>query len=296
MEGAALAVELFREAIARDPAFAAAHAGLADAYIVQASYGYRSREEMLPLAWEAVERALALDSLLVEALASRSYLRGQDHDNALALADLQRAAELNPSYPLAHHWQALVLLSLGRTEEALEQHRRAVELDPLSPTPQSAYANTLLLTGDLVGAEEMVRKVIALAPDLWFPLAVLSRIHEARGRNAEAVQAAEQAATVSPDIGGALSNLARIHAQTGDDRRAREILARLEADPDPCAACIAEVLLALGEYDEAFRWMEPRIWFDDDEGGWFVPKVDPFYDPIRGDPRFARFLREVGLE
>ena len=142
----------------------------------------------------------------------------------------------------------------------------------------------------------MARKVIALAPDLWFPLSVLSRIHEARGQDAEAVQAAERAAAVAPDIGGSLSNLARIYAQTGNERKAREILARLEADPDRCAACIAEALVALGEYDEAFRWLEAKIWFDDDEGGWFVPKVDPFYDPVRGDPRFARFLQEAGLE
>jgi serine/threonine-protein kinase len=295
-EGVALAAELFREAIARDPDFAAAHAGLADAYIVQAVYGYRSREEMLPLAKEAVERALALDSLLVEALATRGYLRDQDNDTASALSDFRRAIELNPSYPLAHHWLALALVAIDRMEEALAEHRRALELDPLSPTPQSAYANTLLLTGDLDGAEEMARKVIALAPELWFPLSVMSRIHEARGQDAEAVQAAERAAALAPQIGGARANLARISAQTGNDRRAREVLAGLQADADPCAACIAEVLVALGEYDEAFRWMDARIWFDDDQGGGYIPKVDPLYDPLRSDPRFIRFLREVGLE
>ncbi len=295
-EGVALAAELFREAIARDPDFAAAHAGLADAYIVQAVYGYRSREEMLPLAKEAVERALALDSLLVEALATRGYLRDQDNDTDSALSDFRRAIELNPSYPLAHHWLALALVATDRMKEALAEHRRALELDPLSPTPQSAYANTLLLTGDLDGAEEMARKVIALAPELWFPLSVMSRIHEARGQDAEAVQAAERAAALAPQIGGARANLARMYAQTGDHRRAREILAELQADADPCAACIAEVLVALGEYDEAFRWMDPRIWFDDDQGGGYIPKVDPLYDPLRDDPRFIRFLREVGLE
>jgi serine/threonine-protein kinase len=294
-QGVELAVDLFRRAIARDPSFAEAHAGLADAYIVQAVYGYHSREEALPRAREAVERALALDSLLVEALATRGYLRDQDHETDAALADFHRAIELNPSYPLAHHWLALALVAIDRLDEALEQHRRALELDPLSPTPQSAYANTLLLTGDLDGAEEMAGRANALGPELWFPLSVMSRIHEARGQDAEAVQAAESAAALAPDIAGAQANLARIHAQAGDRHRALGILTALEAEGDPCAACIAEVYVALGEYEEAFRWMDAQIWFDDDQGGGFLPKVDPLYDPLRGDPRFAQFLKDVGV-
>lgn len=294
-EGVELAVDHFRRAIARDPNFAEAHAGLADAYIVLAVYGYRSREETLPRAREAVERALALEPLLVEALATRGYLRGQDNDTGSALADFRRAIELNPSYPLAHHWLALALVAVDRLDEALPEHRRALELDPLSPTPHSAYALTLLLAGDRDGAEEMARRANALAPELWFPLSVMSRIHEARGRGPEALQAAEQAAGLAPEIGGAQADLARILAQVGERRRAREILAELEADADPCAACIAEVYVALEEYEEAFPWLDPRIWFDDDQGGGYIPKVDPLYDPLRGDSRFVQFLRDVGL-
>ena len=64
----------------------------------------------------------------------------------------------------------------------------------------------------------------------------------------------------------------------------------------PCAACIAEILVALGEFDEAFRWLDARIWYDDDQGGGYMPKIDPLYDPIRTDPRFVTFLQEAGLE
>ena len=293
-EGLELALDAFQDAVARDPEFAEAHAGLADTYIALVAYGYRSRA-ILARAREAAERALALEPDLVEALASRGYLRAHGHDPALSLADFRAAIELNPSYALAHHWKALGLTSLGRLEEAIPSHRRALELDPLAPTPHSAYALTLLLTGDPDGAEEMARRANELAPELFFPIAVLSKIHEAQGRGAEALEAAERAAAMAPDIAGAQANLARMHARFGDRRKALGILARLEANPDPCAACIAEVHVALGQYDEAFRWMDVRIWFDDSHGGGYLPKTDPLYDPLRGDPRFVQFLRDAGL-
>jgi adenylate cyclase len=292
-EGLELAVEHLQRAIARDPNFAEAHAGLADAYIALAVYGYRSREEALPRAREAVERALALEPLLVEALTSRGYLRTAPDS---ALADFRRAIELNPSYPIAHHWYALMLVSLGRLNEALPQHRRAIELDPLAPTVHGAYATSLLLSGDLDGAEEMARRANELAPELYSPQAVLSRIYAAQGRGAEALQAAERAAALAPENPSTQANLARAHARLGGRRKALEIVAGLEAEAHPCAACIAEVYVALEEYDEALRWLDVRIWNADDEGGWYLPKVDPLYDPLRGDPRFARFLEDVGLE
>ena len=135
-----------------------------------------------------------------------------------------------------------------------------------------------------------------LGPELFFPIGMLSRIYEAQGRKAEALEAAERAAALVPDVAGAQANLARTQARVGDPRKAREILARLEANPDPCAACIAEVHLALGEYEEAFPWLDVRIWFDDSHGGGFTPRIDPLYDPIRDDPRFIRFMRDAGLD
>jgi adenylate cyclase len=293
-EGLELAVDLFQQAIARDPNFAEAHAGLADAYIALTAYGYRSREETLTRAREAVERALALQPLLVEALASRGYLRGRDTRSALA--DFRRAIQLNPSYPIAHHWYALTLVLLGRLSEALPQHQRAIELDPLAPTPHSAYATSLLLSGDLDGAEEMARRASELAPELFSPPAVLSRVYAAQGRGAEALQAAERAAALAPENSSTQANLARVHARVGERRKAREILAGLEAEADPCAACIADVYVALEEHHEALRWLDVRIWYADDQGGWYLPKVDPLYDPLRGDPRFGQFLRDAGLE
>jgi TolB-like protein/class 3 adenylate cyclase/Tfp pilus assembly protein PilF len=294
-EGLELALEDFQAAIARDPEFAEAHAGLADAYLAMVAYGYRSRAT-LSRSREAADRALALEPDLVEALASRGYLRSHNHELAASLADFRRAIELNPSYPLAHHWLSLALSSLGRLEEAIPEHRRALELDPLSPTPHSAYALTLLNAHRLEEAEEMAARANELAPELYFPLSVLGHIYEAQGRRGEALEAAERAAALAPEIAGARAQLARMHARVGDRRKALDILAELEADPDPCAACIAEIHVALGQYEEAFPWLDVRIWFDDSHGGGFAPKVDPLYDPIREDPRFRRFLQDAGLE
>jgi tetratricopeptide (TPR) repeat protein len=142
----------------------------------------------------------------------------------------------------------------------------------------------------------MARRANELAPELFSPPAVLSRIYAAQGRGAEALQAAERAAALAPGNPGTRANLARLHALLGERRKALEILAGLKAEADPCAACIAEVEVALGEHEEALRWLDVRIWDADDEGGWYLPKVDPLYDPLRGDPRFIQFLRNVGLK
>ncbi len=296
-EGLELAADHFQRAIARDPDFAEAHAGLADTHIALAVYGYRSRAETLTRAREAVDRALELQPRLVEALTSRAYLLASvDHAPVSAIADFRWAVELNPSYALAHHWYALTLVSLGRLSEALQQHRLAIELDPLSPTPHSAYATSLLLSGDIDGAEAMARRGSELAPELYSEQAVLSRIYAEQDREEESMRAARRAADLAPENHSTQANLARIYALFGEPRKALEIVARLEAEADPCAACIADVYVALGEHDEALRWLDARIWYADDQGGWYLPNLDPLYDPLRGDPRFARFLEDAGLE
>ena len=294
-EGLELAVDFFQQAIARDPNFAEAHAGLADAYIQLAGHRYRSRGEALPRAREAVERALALEPELVEALATRAYLHAcLDHAPDSALADFRRAIALNPSYPSAYHWYAITLVSLGRLDEALREFRRAAELDPLAPTLHGAYATALWFSGDLDRAQEMARRANELAPNLFGPLRILSNIYAAQGRGAEALQAAERALALAPENPIAQAGLARAHARFGERRKALEILTGLEANPDPCVPCIAEVYVALKDYDGALRWLDARIW--DSLGGFSFPKVDPLYDPLRGDPRFARFLEDAGLK
>lgn len=293
-QGLELAVDHFQRAIARDPGFAEAHAGLADTYIQLAGWHYRSRGEALPRAREAVERALALEPDLIEALTSRGNLRLRvDHAPDSALADFRRAIELNPSYSIAYHWYGVTLAQLGRLDEALREFRRAAELDPLSPSLYWAYAMALLYSGDLDRAEETARRANELAPEHFVPPGVLSRIYSAQDRGAEALQAAERAVALAPENPIPRVGLARAHARFGERRKALEILAGLEAEADPCAACIGEVYVALKEYDEALRWLDIRIW--DSLGGFAFPKVDPLYDPLRGDPRFTRFLKDAGL-
>ncbi|MFN2431794.1 MAG: adenylate/guanylate cyclase domain-containing protein [Gemmatimonadota bacterium] len=294
-EGLELAVDHFQRAIARDPSFAEAHAGLADAYTQLAGYRYRSRGEALPRARQEVERALALEPELAEALATRGHLRARvDHAWESALADFRRAIELAPSYVSAYHWYGIALTELGRLDEALRIFRRAVELDPLAPAVHGSYATALWLSGDFDRAEEMARRANELAPELAGPLRMLSDIHAAQGRGVEALQAAERAVALSPDGAIPRAALARAHARFGQRRKALELLAELEADAEPCVPCIAEIYVALKDYDGAFRWLDVRIW--DSLGGFTFPKVDPLYDPLRGDPRFTRFLEDAGLE
>ncbi|MBW3660847.1 MAG: tetratricopeptide repeat protein, partial [Gemmatimonadetes bacterium] len=294
-EGLELAVNFFRKAIAREANFAEAYAGLADAYVLLALRRYRSREETVPRAREAAERALALEPGLAEAYATRGLIASRaGHAWDSAEADLRRAIDLNPSYASAHHWYGGMLTSVGRLEEALHEYRRAIELDPLAPSVQGAFALALWVHGDLAQAEEAARRSHELAPELFGPLSELSKVYEAQGRGADALQAAEQAVALAPQNPIAQGHLARAVALFDDREKALEIVARLEADPDPCAPCIAEAYVALGEVERALDWLEAAI----PQGfeGFYLPKVDPLYASLRDDPRFTRFLIEMGLE
>lgn len=295
IEGLELALDFFRRATRRDPSFAEAHAGLADVYVALAGYRHRPLEELVPPAREAVTRALVLDPRLAEAHATRGTLLARvDHSRDSALSAYRHALALNPSYATAYHWYAVTLTELGRLDEASEAFRRAIELDPLAPSLHGAYASALRVRGDLPQAEEVARKASELAPEFFGPLVVLGKVHEAQGRRAEALEAGRQAVALAPGNRVARSALARILARRGEREEARLILAGLEADRYPCAACIAEVYVALEEFDGAFRWLNRDLWHN--LGAFFYPKVDPLYAPLRPDPRFMRFLEDAGLQ
>lgn len=140
------AAEYFKQSTDRDPTFAAAHAGLADAYLLLGSYHFLPPNEALPLAKAAAERALALDDSLAEAHARRGQVLRSELDWRGEEQEYQRAIQLNPSYATAHQWYATLLAAMGRKEEAHRRIRRALELDPLAPAIGITAATVHLLT------------------------------------------------------------------------------------------------------------------------------------------------------
>ena len=291
------AIDFFEQAIAKDPAYAVAYSGLADAHAVLPYYAATSPKDDAGKALAAAGKAVKLDDSLAEAhtsLANALVLNLQFSD---AVPEFQRAIELNPNYATAHHWYGELLQNDGRTDEALAELRRAHELDPLSLVINSVLGSTLIVAGQDDAAIDQLQKTIAMDPNFdlahWF----LGQAYEDKGRVTEAIQEYEKAIKLNSDP-TVLASLARAHALAGDNEIAGKILADLTNQSKQRyipAYPLAVVHLALGNKDEALRLLEKS--YEDlapfDTGVFGSIKIDRRLDALRGDPRFEALARKV---
>ena len=145
-EGLNKGIKYFREALDKEPHYAMAYAGLAESYVVLAGYRIMSGKEAYPAAKEAALRALEMDEGLAEAHAALAMVRAAyDFDFVASDKEFRRAIELNPNYATAHDWHGLVLISLGRLEEAISEAKRAQQLDPVSQAINIDFGTVLYL-------------------------------------------------------------------------------------------------------------------------------------------------------
>jgi TolB-like protein/Flp pilus assembly protein TadD len=291
------AIDFFEKAIAKDPAYAVAYSGLADAHAVLPYYAATSPKDDAGKALAAAGKAVKLDDTLAEAhtsLANALVLNLQFSD---AVPEFQRAIELNPNYATAHHWYGELLQNDGRTDEALAELRRAHELDPLSLVINSVLGSTLIVAGQDDAAIDQLQKTIAMDPNFdlahWF----LGQAYEDKGRVTEAIQEYEKAIKLNSDP-TVLASLARAHALAGDNEIAGKILADLTNQSKQRYVPVyplAVVHLALGNKDEALRLLEKS--YEDlapfDTGVFGSIKIDRRLDALRGDPRFEALARKV---
>ena len=150
------AIDYFSQALDRDPSLALAHSGLADAYLLKASYGDLSKKEAQVLAVPSIERALELDPDLADARASLGIMRLYEGSLELAEASLVEATQLNPYHTMALMWLGNVLQEQGRISDAHDPYSRAYALDPEHPTIAENFVNSLLLRGDNAQAREVL--------------------------------------------------------------------------------------------------------------------------------------------
>ena len=291
------AIDYFEQAIAKDPAYAVAYSGLADAHAVLPYYAATSPKDDAGKALAAAGKAVKLDDTLAEAhtsLANALVLNLQFSD---AVPEFQRAIELNPNYATAHHWYGELLQNDGRTDEALAELRRAHELDPLSLVINSVLGSTLIVAGQDDAAIEQLQKTIAMDPNFdlahWF----LGQAYEDKSRVTEAIQEYEKAIKLNSDP-TVQASLARAHALAGDNEIAAKILTDLTNQSKQRyipAYPLAVVHLALGNKDEALRLLEKS--YEDlapfDTGVFGSIKIDRRLDALRGDPRFEALASKV---
>jgi len=291
-EGLARSIELFEEAITRDPEFYMAHAGLADAWVVTPYHtGGRARES-LDRALEAAERALSLEPELGEAHAARGLALTGMWEWSGAEAEFRRALALSPGYATGHEWHAVLLMAQGRTDEGLEAIRRAFALDPLSRVISYVFGLILFVSGEPEAALDRFDRTLELDPG--FPMAHLHRgwVLEELGRHEEMVEALERWSALLPEPPFAPGDL-RQAFEGGGSHGAFEFLAGLSADVPVSAVDRARWSLRLDRTEEALDWLESGrherdVWF-------ILVNVSPALGPLHGHPRFLDLLSAMDL-
>jgi TolB-like protein/tetratricopeptide (TPR) repeat protein len=296
----------FEAAIARDPEFALAYCGLAQLYWYLGLWGYAPSRETDPVGRFYALRAIEIDPALAEGYALLSYYPKQRHYNEplcyydwrASLNDVLRARELNPASQLMQLRYAIVLMVLGRTEEAAAELEHALENDPLSIEVRTWLAEILYVGRQNERALEQVLRVVELEPEHFaVPYHVLGYIYLTMQKYEESVTAARKAVQVSGELPHMLGGLGLALGLGGHTSEARWVLEHLHAlaqQRHVPPTCFAWTHIGLGEIDEAFVWLDRAV---DAPDRMLSPiKTYPFLDPIRSDPRFAALLRKMNLE
>ena len=298
-EGMRKSLEYYQQAIQTDPNFALAYSGLADAYALLGApdaSGAMPPKEAMPKAKQAALKALELDNTLAEAHVSLAHVKYYDLDWVTAEREYKRAIELNPNYPNAHSWYSVFLMSAGRFDEALAQIRRAQELDPLS-LPINMTLGWVYLTGrQNEQSVDQLRKTLELDPSFVLAHHRLGLVYEQQGKYDAAIAEFKQVVNLTGGKPLGMTGLARAYALAGKHGEAERILAELQEMSKlryVPPASVALVYAALGDKDQAFAWLEKAEQGRD--GILARLKVDPRFDSLRSDPRFAQLLRRVGL-
>ena len=291
-------ISCFEQAIAADPGYAKAYAGLAGSYMMIGFYGHQTGLEVYTKAETAVKKALELDPHLAEAHvmlgATRSF---RHHDWEGAERAILHALTRNPELAMAHYiYAGWVLSPTGRMPEAIREEQTARQLDPLSLVVNAVLAIIHWWAHRYDEALKYARETLDLNPDFWLALAALGLAHEQKGDYDDAIAAFEQAIAVTQRTPFLLSMLGHVHAHAGHTDRARQILAEMEAlrqDKYVSAFDTAMVHLGLGEHERALDHLERAY---DERAAWLIYlNVDPRFAPLHAEPRFLALGQKMRL-
>jgi TolB-like protein/Tfp pilus assembly protein PilF len=288
----------FQQAIARDPAYAPAYSGLAEAYAMLGFRGGFPSKDALSGAKKAALKAIELDDALAEPHASLAFIaETYEWDWPAAEREYKQALELNPGYAQAHNWYAGYLTYTGRFNEGVAEAMRARELDPLSLPLNNALAGRLLAAGRYDEALRQVQTTLELDEHFAPAHQTLGWVYLHDGKHDDAIRefqnALELAGAADTDI---QLDLGFAYAVSARPDEARGILAKLQQLHQQGivpAASLATLHGALGEPNEAFVWLEKAYQERDPQLTYL--KAGRRFEPLRKDPRFAQFVRRVGL-
>lgn len=285
----------FQQVIRKDPTYALAYVGIAECYNVLGFQGATPARDSFAPAAAAARKALELDSSLAEAYISLAYASlHYDFDFAGAERNFRKGVELNPNYPTGHHWYALYFTNLGLREEALARIDLAWELDPLAPIIRTAQAWISYMFRDFDASVEHYRKVLEVDDDFFAARLFLGNTYAMQGRYPEAIAEFRRAREVVRDSPLVLGGLGYALGRSGDANGAKKCLDELQAMSRKGYVRPHEFALihtGLGETAKALDYLERAY---EERGNWLnYMKVEPAWDPLRGQPRFVALLEKV---
>jgi eukaryotic-like serine/threonine-protein kinase len=288
------AIRCFESATKKDPKFALAYAGCAEAYILGGAVFF-PRAEFYPRAKELATRALELDPNSSEAHMVRANLAMQgDLDWKLAESEFKKAIALNPGNADAHFWYATLLAALQRYDESRDELRETLRLAPNNANAWSWLAMVHSFAGDVYAATTLSEELRERDPNEYFSRVLTTYNYVTEGRTADALKEAERLVN-PPDLWGRL-NRAGLYAMLGRPEEAGRILRELEVRSKTeyvPLGWIAAIQAVLGDKEKATELLE-RDLREGDKAFWFLYQA-MFFDPLRNEPRFTALLRSYNL-
>ena len=296
-EAVAKALDYYKQASDKDPAYALAYDGLADCLIAQAWYSFRPSKDVYPQAKTAARKALELDESLSEAHASLAFvLTNYDWDWPSAEKEYKRAIELNPKYAIAHHWHSDLLAAIGKLDQSFDEEKRAQELDPLSLIINTWLGWRLSFLKQYDQAIDQYRKALELdstfVPAHW----QLGLAYEQKTVYVQAIAEFQTAMTLSGRSPLYTASLAHAYAMVGNRSEVRKLLDELnEVSKRRYVPSyqLAVVYAGLDEKDSAFKLLENA--YAERSGSLIYLNRDPRLKNLHSDPRFVDLVRRIGL-
>jgi TolB-like protein/Tfp pilus assembly protein PilF len=291
------AIAYFNQALEKDPAYAQAYLGLAEAYSTLGANDQASPRDVLPKARAAAEQALRWDESLGEAHAVLAWVTFLDGWNSgLAEREFRRALQLSPNYAAAHQWYGLTLMLQRRFDESVREFNLAQNLDPLSLILSIDKGVVYHYSGRQDKAIEEAQQVLAHDADFADAHLLLGMAQERQRRFETAVQEIDKYLKLSGQDPDALMKLGVAYAHSGDRASALQMIAEMRK---PSAGnytpfyYIADIYAALGDKEAAFEWLDRAL--DQHSNSCLLLAIDPAFEDFRSDPRFQEAARKIGL-
>lgn len=288
------AQKCFEEAIALDPMYSAAHAGLSEVWTALGYTTFVPAPEASRAALEAAERAVTLDPSLPEGHTALGWTKTLFAvDMRTAERDFQRALEIAPGYAPAHGYYALLLCGFGRFDESIDHATQARHHDPLWMMMPFIMCQVLICARRFVEAERQMREILTIDPNFAGGYWYLSSALMGQGRVDEAVALQEKGVELVHRAPFFVALLAMWYCRQGRHAEGEALREELIAGGRCTPVWLAMLCGELGKKDLAFEYLELAIAQHDDQVSFMA--VDHRFDSLRGDPRFNAALRKLGL-